>query len=477
MTPQNPLPTLSRQRLQDKTDILENNLFDTISKQTDRIKLHLQILRDQYPDPVIIKALLQLFPRINLHGKKIILLLSQLMARPIPEKSLLKTEKQLLDLSDSDSPNLSRLRLTLKIQISQKLLLMEISGTPEIPGRDGAIAQAFFDHRACPGLLLKDGVMDFREINKYPVVKAGDNLFFITPESPGKPGMSYDGRLIPIPQALPLEINLKEGVYRVDPLDEGEPPRGYYIRAGRTGVVVLTRSGQKITDIEIRDALEVKRLDYATGNIGTQFICPISMKIDTLCNGFKIRARERVEANVLEGGEIQTESRAQVHTLEPGSRIMARDDIIVNFARNSVLTSKEGTILVKNELIDSTLFSPEIVFESPRGIMTNNTLDAHRICLKNIYFCGENLIYFGRRLFAGEKALTETRKTLDKEKISLVIQGYLRRAACLKIFTGADEKDPPRKPHLTIESEKNQDTFIRLQGTYTPLEGFKITRS
>ncbi len=584
---QHPPPTeqaISSKRLQDKADILENNLFNTASKQEGKINIHFQIPRKQFPDTVIIKALSQLFPRLNIKGPQILISLKKIIDRTIPEGNQIKIEKQLLNLGDTENPDLSRFSLTLNIVLTSKLLLIAFKGTPAIPSQDGTIAEAFFDSESCPGVFHKNGVIDFREINKFPIVKAGAKLFFITPESQGKPGMQYDGQIIPVLKALPLELTIGEGVERVEHLDKKGQNIGYFLIARKTGVVLLTRAAQKVTSVGISDELDVKRLDYSTGNIGTKFICPISMKIDTICSGFKIRARGMVEANVLEGGEIETDRRAQLHTILPGSRVTAQEDISLHFSRNAILTSKTGCITISDELMDSTLFSTRISFEKNKGTFTNNILDAEIISLKNVYFCGENTIYFGRRLFSQKQELLESRECLemetlslgeqkkelmenfhhelkrltnaikknplllnnlknlilatrtmefetietelkaiekrmnikevsiikkriaalklipeetkkfeDKEKgliknikkinqqmsvMSLNIEGLLRRAATLQIFTGAVENDPiKKKPEVFIESERSEDTFIKINCTYTPRQGFNIIRS
>jgi uncharacterized protein (DUF342 family) len=582
MKPQNPLPEspLAKDRLQDKADILENNLFNIVSKQKDRINIRFKINREQFPDAVILKALSQLFPRINIKGNTILLILGKMLSRTIPKDNQLKIKKQLLNLAATGNPDLSRLELTLKIIFTCKLLHLALKGTPEIPSQDGAIAKAFFDHSSCPGMLLKNGGIDYREINRYPIVKEGDNLFFIAPESQGKPGMGYDGQVIQVPKALPLELNMNGGVERVDTIDSGENP-GYFLKASKTGVVLLTRTDSLITGIEISDELDVNRLDYSTGNIGTHFICPISMRIDTICGGFKIRARGMVTANVLEGGEIETDSQAQVHTIELGSKVTAQTDILFHFARNAILTSKTGCITTLDELMDSTLFSRGISFEKNRGTLTGNTLDAETILLKNIYFCGENTLYFGRRLFAERQGLLDSREKLEQEMLSsdekgkelmerflhelkqltkaiknnpmlreniknlilatrtmdfdtldrelaaignlmntkevsaiqkrlealkeiknkpfeeqakelnekmdktnqrmsvmtLSIEGLLRRAGTIKIYTGAMENGLVQKPEVFVESEKDEDTFIKIDCTYNTRNGFKITRN
>ena len=593
MTDQNPpnLPSENQppahDRIQDKADILESNLFSAISKQEDPVVIRFQIDRETAPDPVIIKALMQLFPRLNIKGPKILLLIRKILLRPIPPGEELKIQKQMLDLSESENPTLRHLAVFLRILVRGKILAVEIKGVPPIPSKDGAIAKAFFDHEKCPGLLKEDGVIDFREINKFPIVKTGDNLFFITPEVQGRSGMTYDGKVIPVPQAMPMSFNLKDGVDIVDSQQTGGKSRGYFLRASKTGVVLLNRpseSNGKISEIEIRDALDVNRLDYSTGNIGTNFICPISMKIDTICSGFRIRARGTIEVGELEGGEVETDSHATIHAAHPDSKVTAQKDVVAHFARHSKLTSQKGRVSIIDELVDSEVDGVEIAFEKSRGILSGNTLDAEHFELKSLYFCGENRIHFGRRLFGEKQSLLDARKKLKEENLAreekkkelmeglhrdirqltkilknnpllrddlktfiiatqtmdyktmyqeldtigqtmntkevinikklldtlkkhpgqveiaeakdkallariaetekemtgmkLEIEGFLRRASTLKIFTPDTQKDDSDgAPAVFIESKQKEDTFIKLHGSYNRQQGFQIVQA
>lgn len=580
--PETPPEILAKDRLQDKADILESNLFNTISKQKDPTRLQVQIDRKQFPDPVVIKALLQLLPRVNIKAPKLLVFLRKLLLRSIPEGDEIKLKKQLLSLAKTDKPELTHLGVTMAVQISNQMLTVVIRGVPPVPSKDGAIEKAFFDHEGCAGMLRKDGGIDFREINKFPIVKAGDNLFFITPEVQGRSGMGFDGKIIPVPQALPLSFNLKDGVDTVDSLDEKGNKRGYFLRASKTGVVILTRSEEKITEIEIRNTLDVNRLDYSTGNIGTKFVCPISMKIDTICNGFSIRAMGMVEVGELEGGEVETDSHAIIHSAHPESKVMAKKDIVTHFAKNASLTSRQGNISISDEAVDTDLSAVGINFEKTKGIFTSNTLDGEHIVLKGLYLCGENSLYFGRRLFSEKQEFINARQTLEEEDqaldqketdlmeglhndikqltktlkrnpllrdnlrayilatqkmeykilykeletigqtmntkevinmkklldalrqipsekqdikdkdnalissinrkerdmsgMVLTVEGFLRRAATLKIFTGENALENLDKPDIFIESKKDKDTLIKIQGSYNKNQGFKITQ-
>ncbi|MCG8637310.1 MAG: FapA family protein [Desulfobacterales bacterium] len=571
-------------RIQDKADILENNLFSAISKQEDPVVIRFQVDRETAPDPVIIKALMQLFPRINIKAPKILLLIRKLLLRRIPPGEELKVQKQVIDFSGSENPELRHLAVFLRILVRGKILAVEFKGVPPVPSKDGAIAEAFFDYKSCPGVVDETGVIDFREINKYPIVKAGDNLFFITPEVQGRSGMSYDGKVIPVPQAMPMTFDLKDGVDIVESQNTGGKSRGYFLRASKTGAVLMSRINDKISGLEIRDALDVKRLDYSTGNIGTNFICPISMKIDTICSGFRIRARGTVEVGELEGGEVETDSHATIHSAHPDSKVTAKKDVVAHFSRSSKLSSLKGRVSIAEELVDSEVDGVEIIFEKSRGILSGNTLDAEHFELKDLYFCGENRVYFGRRLFNEKHALLEARKKLkednlardEKEKelmeslqrdikqltkilkrnpllldalktfimaaqtmdyktmyrelgtigqtmntkevinitklldtlkklpgqkeiakakdkallariaeteeemtrMKLNIEGFLRRAGTLKIFTPDTAKEEEEgKPAVFIESKQERDTFIKFHGTYTPKQGFQIIQA
>ncbi|MBU0972239.1 MAG: FapA family protein, partial [Proteobacteria bacterium] len=394
------LKRVSNERCRDKAALLENNLFNLITKQNDPIRCRFQINRDKYPDAAIVKALLQLFQRIKIPVAGLFPLLRKLLTRAIPENKQLRVKKPLSDFSETTDPDMRRICPSMEIRLSRNRLVMEIKGTPPIPSRNGAIGKAFLPPESSPGLLDQNGAIDFKETNKYPIVQTGDNLFFITPAFQGRPGIAYDGSILEVGEALPFDIELKGGVDHVESLDSEGNSIGYFLRAAKTGVAVLIRTDGKITSLEITDKLKIKRLDYSTGNIGSTVICPISIKLDTICNGFNVRTKGTVDVKILDGGGVETESHATIHTIMPGSKVVARKNINLKFSRKAELISKNGTISIKEELVDSTLFSHDILFETSKGIMTGTTLDASTLSLKKLYLYGRNTIYLGRRLFA-----------------------------------------------------------------------------
>lgn len=494
LTPPDPATqTFSPERLQAKADILESNLYSHIMKQSNRIRVAFRINREQFPDPVVVKGLLQLFPRLNIKAQKALLLLRKMMTRTIPEGSDLNVRKTLMAMPDSEDPDLARLNVSLDITLTSKTITLIIAGVPEIPSRNGEIKEAFFDYQSCPGMLMADGKINFREINKYPIAKEGDNLFFITPEFQGKPGMTYDGQIIHVEEATPLEFNLLGGIDVVNQRDQEGRYLGYYLKASRTGVVVLNRENGRLKDIGITSDLDVKRLDYTTGNIGTQYICPISMTIDTICGGFRIRAKGAVTVNILDGGEIQTDADAQARMIRTGSRITAKNSIDCAQCMQSVLDSETGCITVNDELFDSTLFSRAFTFEKTGGPMTNNKLDSERITIKGVLFCGENTLYFGRRLFERKKRLLDdlqanenNKKLLAQKEKSCLEEIHLELVRLTKIIRTHPRLREPMKQLIlaaqtkaiarlktelsSIAKEMNTKEVIRIQKLLDTLE-------
>ncbi len=402
------METPSPENIRKKVAILENNLFQSVKKQTDKTKIHLSIERAQFLDVVILKAIFVLMAKFNINNRDIIYKIKELLDKEIHPDATETFEDFIQDNQEIMHEDLSINNRSIEAIVTQKKLDVYIKGIPERKTVHGRIVKSFFKHERSPGKLLKDGLIDFREINKFPVVNSGDQLFFIGHEQQGIPGVSFDGQFIPVEDAKPYEIRLKEGVEIIDTLDEHSDSNGYYIRAMRTGVVMINRDDDdKIKDIEISDEIDVSKLDYSTGNIGTEYSCPINMNVGVICNGFNLCVNGTVRAKILDGGKIQTSSNAIVEKMQADSKITAGQDVTVDSSINGTIISENGTISLNKELIDSKVTAPKIVFEKSRGILTSSLLDTENIVLKNLYLRGENVIRFGNALFKEQKRLAE----------------------------------------------------------------------
>src|SRR6056297_162194 len=124
------------EQLQKKAAILENNLYNQVKKQQDTASLSFQIERERYQDSVVLKALAQLFPRMNVQAAVVLAALKTVMAKERPGDEPLTVRHVLRDLSDADDERLTRLSLTLEISITTKHLNLTLKGVPPIPSRD-----------------------------------------------------------------------------------------------------------------------------------------------------------------------------------------------------------------------------------------------------------------------------------------------------------------------------------------------------
>ncbi len=475
---------LPPQQVQKKADILENNLFKAIAKQKkDPSRFHIKINRSHFPDQVINKALLQLMPRFNIKPSLFILGLRDLMQKEADsgESQTFETDLAIEEetLYDDDRAVTRHFKATL----SKGELEIIVTGVPAVPSIDGQIDESFFDHEQSAGKLLKDGIINFKEINSYPIVNAGDLLFHIIHEKQGSPGISFDGKLLTVKEAQPLIINIGPGVEKIDDVDgEDFKSNGYSLKAQKTGVVVLDRDkNDRVRSIEISDEVNIKRLDYSVGNIGTRYTCPISTKIGVICNGFKIRVNGLVQADVCEGGDITTNNEAHVSLVQTGSRIIALKDVIIHSSSGSQIFSEEGCVTVHNELIDSKIQAPEISFEKSNGLLTNNTIDTGKLLLKGLVFSGVNTIHFGNDLFTHKDELikslsTVKNKLLELENNEKLLMGQLQME--LKRMTKLTTMNPDLGQHIksVIIATKtmNFDTIFREMDLIQKLNNTKV---
>ncbi|WP_300462304.1 flagellar assembly protein A [Desulfobacula sp.] len=449
---QNPEPGLTPERIQEKANILETNLFKYISRLIDPSILHVKINRELYPDEVINKALLQLMPRFNIKPREYVFKLMELLKKNIPQGQQETVEASLTDARENPPDDATLIIRNFEAIATPTELEIFVKGLSYAESIDGAIAKSFFAHEYTPGKLSKTGVIDFKELNNYPIINAGDNLLYITNEIQGRQGLSFDGTVIPVEEAKPLAIKVGPGVKRIDDLSEIEQSKGYLLQAAKTGVIILERNAQNaLVGIDISDEIETKKLDYSTGNVGTQYTCPISMKIGVICNGFKIRVNGKVEANVVDGGDIITNDKAILKTLWAGSSVRASKDIHIESASRSQIISEHGTVTITKELIDSKISSPTLIFKKNKGLITNNTLEANSLSLAHLYFSGENIIHFGHTLFKEKEGITTALKELIEKESNLkntqnLLMGTLQLE--LKRLIKLTLSNPDLAPHI-----------------------------
>ncbi len=415
--------SLTPETVQKRADILENNLFGLASKQKDPAVAKIAIKRENWPDPVILKALDQLFPRFNINDRSILAQIGTVLSTDIPVKN---PEVQAFFVLNLFKPDQQKRKI--ETAVTNDMLEIEILGIPLQDSRDGRIEAYFFNHKNLPGKVLKHDAIDFREINRFPSVKAGKDLLLVNYEVHGSPGLTYDGIEIPISEATPFELVLHEGVERIEQLSDRGEPTGYMVRSRKTGVVVFNVS-TKVSEIDVRDEIAVDQLDYSVGNIGTEFVCPIKLKAGVICDGFKISVEGRVEVEFLNGGCVTTSDEAVIEKIQANSLVHADINIQSLTAINSTLESPMGSIFIKNELVDCKLTSQKLIFKSTKGLFTNNRLEVEQLSAVNIYICGENIIHLGTSFFVKKDQMLEEKMKhfAKKSELGDVVTGINER--------------------------------------------------
>ncbi|MBU1168251.1 MAG: FapA family protein [Proteobacteria bacterium] len=400
---------LTPDSIQNKADILENNIFKDLKRSENDTLAQLQVDRSISINPVIEKAIYQVLFRFNIHPS-----ILENEFKEALNQSLNKESKPITLNRHIQGTYLNQGDRQLEIIVGPRMITILIKGIQTRQEQHEEIAKFYFEHESHPGKLLPNGKIDFRELHKFPSVKMGDKLLFVKYPVPGKPGISFEGKVIPVSEPRALELTYKEGVIKNDHLDENGNPVGYFLTAAKTGVIILTRIDGIIRDIDVNDKIELETIDFSIGNIGTEFISPVSMKIGTINNGFRIKAHGLIEVLSLDGGSVITDNDAMIDQVRPKSYVQAAQDISARTVMDSDLISSKGKISIKDELRDSRVKAPEVLFKSAKGIMLNTIVDTYRLDFQNVYFCGVNKIYLGRDLFKKRNELLEETEKVDK---------------------------------------------------------------
>ncbi|MCK5687561.1 hypothetical protein KAJ27_25730, partial [bacterium] len=235
---------LSPKRIQEKADILETNLFKSIAKQTDPAKALLKTDRKTHPNIVVIKAISQLFPRFAIIPEEFIQKLEEFLQKDIPFDKEEKFEGNIPTVDKDLHGSLTNETRNLTTIISNKNITITINGIPLTKSQNGKIGESFFEFQQSPGELLKNGFINFKEINKYPIVKNGEKLLYISHEKQGKPGLTFDGNIIPVEEAQPFIINIGSEVEKIDDKENSGTSKGYFLQSKKNGVILLERDEQ-----------------------------------------------------------------------------------------------------------------------------------------------------------------------------------------------------------------------------------------
>ncbi len=396
---------LSPGSLQPKIDVLESNISGNLSVDKDELKASVSIKREGTAavTEILDKAVKQFFEFINIPES---VLKTKLF------KALEGAEEVNIELSIKDHPENDEAR-TLEIIVTPQKVDITITGYPDERPIDESIAKYYFEHEQYPGKVLPNGKFDYRELHKFPSVKKEDRILFICNPIPGKHGVAYSGRPLMVNPPEILNLTIKSGILREDGYNEEEQLGGYYLKAANDGVIIISKTDNRISEIDVSDEIKLDKIDFSTGNIGSEFKSPVSMEIGEIGNEFKVSVDGKLKVENLNGGIISTNENAEAVNVRDNSKVTAKMNIKSKNIADSTMESIEGTILIEGEIRDSKLKAPRVHFICKKGQMLNVGIDTTALILKGGYYCGMNKISLGKELFQERLDILEKRDTFE----------------------------------------------------------------
>lgn len=401
---------LSPSNMQPKIDILESNITGDLIVSQDEIEAVTIIQREGTGaiNEIVDKAVKQFFGNIN-----------------IPEVVI---GSQLLDALEGSMDDDLNIRFAIndhlkaekkrdvEIVVTKTQIKIIITGYAAVKPLHEAITKYYFEHEQYPGKILPNGKFDYRELHKFPSVKQNDKLLFVRYPVPGKPGVTYSGRHLLIDEPRKLNLTIHDGIAKEELSTDKGHLVGYFLKANNDGVIIITKTNNSISEIDVSNEIKLDKIDFSTGNIGSEFKSPVSMEIGEIGSEFKVNVDGKITVKDLNGGIINTNRNAVAENVRNRSKVTAKTNIKSKNVTDSFMESIQGAILIEGELRDSKLKSPSIHFLCQKGLMLNNTINTRECIFQGGYYCGVNTIILGKELFQKRLELIDSQDAFEVTK-------------------------------------------------------------
>lgn len=396
--------------LQPKVDILESNITGDLIASTDELEAVTIIQREGTGavTEILDKAIKQFFTNVNIPEAVI----GSKLFNALEKKS---DEEITLTFSIQDHPRETQTR-TVEVVVAKTLVKISIKGYAAVKPIHESIAKFYFNHGDYPGKVLPNGKFDYRELHKFPSVKQNDNILFVRYPVPGKPGITYSGRHLVVNEPKNFDLKIKDGVIKEEVLNPKGEPVGYFLKAVNDGVIIITKTNNVIREIDVSNEIKLDKIDFSTGNIGSEFKSPVSMEIGEISSEFKVNVDGRIKVTDLNGGIVSTNQNAVAENVRNNSKITAQQNIKSKNVTDSFMESIHGSILIEGEIRDSTLKSPIIHLLSQKSLVLNTTIFTRECILQGGYYCGVNTIIFGKDLFLKRIELSDKQNEIEIKK-------------------------------------------------------------
>ncbi|TCK61720.1 DUF342 domain-containing protein [Seleniivibrio woodruffii] len=305
------------------------DIADFITSRDDSGRIIIKIISEKSVSPAIevavspdsLKAYLNVYPGIN----------TQEIVSTDDIMGLLQQEMITVNVNREAINNI--VRLAGEGGISEKVLIAE--GVEPISGKDANIILNFEPVKNKPRI-LKNGKVDYKNVDNIRVVNEGDLLLTKKPATAGVRGLTVYNTELPAEPGVETEIYSGDGVRSEN--------NGTQFYAKSDGCVTFERN-----TLEVSPVYTVRGdVDYGTGNI--VFNGSVYIKNDVLAN-FSVKAEKDIfvegvcqDAELISGGNIVV--RLGVRG-EGKSVIKAKGDIFVGYVENALVEARGNIEIMK----------------------------------------------------------------------------------------------------------------------------------
>ena len=346
----------------------------------------------------------------------------------------------------------------------QNLLVAE--GILPIEGRDGSIEMNVRTERSSQPKTREDGSVNFREIDSFTTIFAGDVIATQIPADHGTPGKDVLGN--DVPPKPRKEYVLKPAQF-ISVSEDGKN-----LIADTTGVLI-----NKNGILSIKERLEIKTVDYDTGNIRFPGIIEIEGNVSA---GFCVESESDIiiqgtveSANIIsKGGSVKIGGGI---TGKNNTKISAKTAIALNFAQDASFDCVDGDITVAGYLRHCAVICKNFKTINEKSSVIGGKVEAsENITVSNVSnnegIATELTLYsqFEKELIAKREKLEEVIKPLGELYKNL---DYLHKSKATAVKTFGYKDNTPQYAEYLAAKKKFEEIKAKSELVENNLKAIK----
>ncbi|HID97221.1 MAG TPA: DUF342 domain-containing protein [Thermodesulfobacteriaceae bacterium] len=328
---------------------------------------------------------------------------------------------------------------TVVINCSPKISTLQIRGEPPLDGIEGSIL-VFFDYKVKPGKLLSDGSIDFREINRFPQVGAGQHILTVFEPTGGIPGTDAYGYPIAPEGGKTYSLEVGEGIVVKTGKSEDSQQTVRELYAEKSGIIICGFEGQEKNEsslcrIAVENHLVMGDVDFSTGSLGCsdqELRCTADVEVRGDIRG---RFSVVIDGHLEVGGAVEGEVVDVSGSVTAGfirSSVRSGKHIKVGAAHHARMTA-EDIITIEKEVARCRLSADHIAMipeEAQQVLCTQVHISANSVQMEKISLRNMVEIDLGRNYFMQLDQMETTEDNL-KRTLRLVLVELKDRVAVI----------------------------------------------